>query len=204
MWAATTAAASPRSERWTICGVEAGCDGGQARKEEKRMSTALLASPAATAPVPLPPVAYELAARRHMTDAEALFTTGRLANAGQLYGFVAECGLKALLIACGIKPDAEGSIPGKRPIPNKGKHPLREHVPLLMTNILAEFQIIPDGAQATRYLALVPNRNDFHDWLIDHRYWRDAALPITSVNQWRAAAREITTMLDQAKQDGVL
>jgi hypothetical protein len=139
-----------------------------------------------------------------MTDADALFTSGRLANAGQLYGFVAECGLKALLMACGIQPDAEGGIPGKRPAPNKGKHPLREHVPLLMTNITAEFQIIPDGIQATRYLALVPNRNDFHDWQIDHRYWREAALPITSVNLWRAAAHEITTMLDQAKQDGVL
>ena len=167
------------------------------------MSTASHAPTAAPVSVP-PRVAYELAARRHMTDAETLFTTGRLANAGQLYGFVAECGLKALMMACGIQADADGGIPGKRPAPTKGKHPLREHVPLLMTNITADFQIIPDGIQANKYLALVPNRNDFHDWLIDHRYWRDAALPIASINLWRVAAREITTMLDQAKQDGVL
>jgi hypothetical protein len=150
------------------------------------------------------PVAYEPAARRHLADAETLFSQGCLANAGQLYGFVAECGLKAMLMACGIQPDADGGVPGKRPAPDKGKHPLREHVPMLMTNITAEFQMIPDGAQATRYLALVPNRNDFHDWRIEHRYWRDSALPIVSVSRWRAAAREITTMLDQAKQDGVL
>lgn len=168
------------------------------------MSAAQLATAVAPAPVSPPPVAYELAARRHMTDAETLFTAGRLANAGQLYGFVAECGLKALLMACGVQPDADGGIPGRRPLPGKGLHPLRTHVPLLMTNITAEFQIIPDGAQATRYLALVPNRNDFQDWSIDHRYWRDTALPTASVDQWRAAAREITTMLDQAKQDGVL
>lgn len=168
------------------------------------MSTAPLAASASSFPVPLPPVAYELAARRHMTDAEALFNTGRLANAGQLYGFVAECGLKALLIACGIQPDADGGIPEKRPLSAKGSHPLRTHVPKLMTNITADFRLIPDGAQAARYLALVPNRNDFHDWRIDHRYCRDAALPTASVNQWRAAAREIAAMLDQAKQDGVL
>jgi hypothetical protein len=166
------------------------------------MSTATLAQ-AAPAAVPTP-VAYELAARRHMTDAETLFAKGRLANAGQLYGFVAECGLKAMLIACGIKPDDDGDIPRKRPAPDKGKHPLREHVPVLMTNITADFQIIPDGVQANRYLALVPNRSDFDDWQIDHRYWRDTALPTSSFNLWRAAAREIATMLDQAKQDGVL
>lgn len=166
------------------------------------MSTATLALAPVQAPVP-PRVAYELAARRHMTDAETLFTAGRLANAGQLYGFVAECGLKAMMIACGIQADADGGIPGKRPAPDKGKHPMREHVPLLMTNITADFHMIPDGVQANRYLALVPKRHDLHDWLIDHRYWRDTALPV-SVNLWRAAAREISTMLDQAKQDGVL
>jgi hypothetical protein len=164
------------------------------------MSTASLV--AAAAPLPAR-VAYELAARRHMTDAETLFAAGRLANAGQLYGFVAECGLKALLLACGIQPDADGDIPRRRPAPDKGKHPLREHMPLLMTNITLDFQIVPDGVQASRYLALVPNRNDFHDWLVDHRYWREAALP-ASVTLWRAAAREISIMLDQAQQDGVL
>jgi len=180
--------------------LEAGGGGGEAGKNEEGMNTASLAPAAA----PLPPrVAYELAARRHMTDAETLFAAGRLANAGQLYGFVAECGLKALLLACGIQPDADGDIPRKRPAPDKGKHPLREHMPLLMSNITADFQIVPDGVQANRYLALVPNRNDFHDWLVDHRYWRDTALP-ASVSLWRAGAREISTMLDQAQQDGVL
>jgi len=152
----------------------------------------------------VPPIAYEPAARRHMTDAEVLFAAKRLANAGQLYGFVAECGVKALVIACGVKPDAQGGIPRSRPESHKDKHPLRVHLPTLMSNISADSQLIPDGIQATRYLALVPSRNNFHDWLIDHRYWREDSLPITSIHQWRAAAREINAMLDQAKQDGVL
>jgi hypothetical protein len=188
----------------TICGFGNRQLQLQSGKEKESMSTTPLAASAPALPVSLPPVAYELAARRHMTDAEALFNTGRLANAGQLYGFVAECGLKALLMACGIQPGADGGIPEKRPLPAKGSHPLRTHIPKLMTNIIADFPLISDGAQATRYLALIPNLHDFLDWSIDHRYWRDSALPTASVNQWRAAAREIANMLDQAKQDGVL
>lgn len=168
------------------------------------MSTAPIAPAASPVTVPTPPVAYELAARRHMTDAESLFSTGRLANAGQLYGFVAECGLKALLLACGILPDADGGIPGRHPAnPNKS-HPLRQHMPSLTGRIATHGQLIPDGQQATKYMATMPNLGHFNDWSVDHRYWRDAALPLASVANWRSAAQEIAQMLDQAKQDGVL
>lgn len=175
----------------------------QTGKEDESMSTPPAPPAAAAAPV-TPPVAYLDAAYRHMTDAEALYSSQRLANAGQLFGFVAECGLKALLMACGIQPGADGGIPSRLPLPEKKPHPMRTHVPMLMTNITADFHLIPDGPQATKYLSFVPNRNNFNDWLIDHRYWREAALPFASVDQWRVAAREVTNMLDQAKQDGVL
>ncbi len=168
------------------------------------MSTAPLASAATPVPVPTPPVAYELAARRHMTDAESLFTTGRLANAGQLYGFVAECGLKALLLACGILPDADGGIPGQHPEKPGKSHPLRQHMPSLTDRITTHGQLIPDGLQAAKYMATMPSLGHFKDWSVDHRYWRDAALPQASVAKWRSAAKEIAQMLDQAKQDGVL
>lgn len=149
-----------------------------------------------TAPNPSVPVAYEQAARRHWVDAETFFTQGRLANAGQLYGFVAECGLKALLLACGVAPDADGGIPGR--------HPLRQHMPNLTGRITASGQLIPDGPKATTYMATMPQLGSFNDWSVDHRYWQDAALPLASVPNWRNAAREVSIMLDQAKQDGVL
>lgn len=151
------------------------------------------------------PVAYEHAARRHWADAETLFNQGRLANAGQLYGFVAECGLKALLLACGVRPSpTDGGIPGEHPAKPGKPHPLRQHMPSLTSRIAAHGQLIPDGHQATRYLATMPSLNRFHDWSVDHRYWHDGALPLTSVPDWRSAAQEVSTMLDQAKQDGVL
>jgi hypothetical protein len=53
-------------------------------------------------------------------------------------------------------------------------------------------------------MATMPNLASFIDWSVDHRYWRDVALPLVSVAKWRSAAKEVSTMLDQAQQDGVL
>ncbi|MEY4562240.1 MAG: hypothetical protein RLZZ618_1517 [Pseudomonadota bacterium] len=157
-----------------------------------------------TSPVQPAPVAYEHAALRHLADAEILFHQGRLANAGQLYGFVAECGLKAMLLACGVTPGADGGIPGKHPTKLGTKHPLREHMPSLTGRIAAHGQLIPDGQQATSYMATMVSLGHYNDWSVDHRYWLDAALPLASVAKWRGAAQEVCTMLDQVKQNGVL
>jgi len=155
---------------------------------------------------PIPPtfVGYEYAARRHLTDAETLFNQGRSANAGQLYGFAAECGLKAMLLACGVAPSADGGIPGEHPAKPGKSHPLRQHMPYLIGRIAAHGQLIPDGPQATKYMATMPNLGCFTNWSVDHRYWNDAALPLTFVPNWRSAAQQVSTMLDQAKQDGML
>jgi hypothetical protein len=141
-------------------------------------------------------VNYEQAARRHLTDAETLFNQGRMPNAGQLYGFAAECGLKAMLMACGVAPDTDGGI--------SKRHPLRQHMPTLTDRIASHGQLIPDGVQATMYMSSMPNLSQFGGWSVDHRYCSDAAAPVSAVANWRHAAKEIATMLDQAKQDGVL
>ena len=49
-----------------------------------------------TAPMTYP-ADFTGAHRRHWQDAELLFAEHRWANADQLYGFSAECGLKAVL-----------------------------------------------------------------------------------------------------------
>ena len=154
------------------------------------------AGPAPAPAVPIPQVQYVLAARRHMIDARSLLVANRAANAGHLFGFVAECGLKALLIACGVAPDANGEIP-------KG-HKFRQHIPALRDRIVADGHLIPDGARASKYLFSLAHLTKLGDWLVDHRYWRDAALPVGSVDGWRVAAEEILQALDKAKEDGVL
>lgn len=150
------------------------------------------------------PVDYAGAARRHLRDGELLYSRGRHANAGQLFGFAAECGLKAMLVACKVPVDADGGLPPTHPSRPERRHPLREHVPVLIDRITQHGQLIPDGMAATRYLATMPRLDDFKDWKIDHRYCREGALPLPSVAGWRLAAGEVGAMLDAVEQDGVL
>jgi hypothetical protein len=131
-----------------------------------------------------------------MVDANTLLGESRGANAGHLYGIVAECGLKALLIACGVPADSNGEIPlGNR---------FRQHVPVLPGRIVVDGHLIPDSSRASQYLTSLAHLGKFNDWLIEHRYWREAALPLHSVGAWKVAAEEILLMVDKAKEDGVL
>ena len=143
-----------------------------------------------------PPVDYAVAARRHHKDGKALLSQGRGANAGQLFGLAMECGLKALLIASGVAPDADGSVPNSKAF--------RQHMPLLSDRISLHGNLIPDGRLANRYLTMLPGRGAFQSWSVDQRYWRDTALPAADLPAWAAAAAELGNMLDQATQDGVL
>jgi hypothetical protein len=144
---------------------------------------------------------YADAARRHLVDADDLLSRNRQANAGQLYGFAAECGLKALLLACGVPKSADGGI-------DSGHH-LRVHIPKLHSRIDDDIvnggSLIPDGRLATKYMAMVSGSiKNFSDWAVDHRYWQESALPLASVAAWQVAATAVAALLDQAKQDGQL
>lgn len=142
------------------------------------------------------PVSYFSAAKRHCQDAELLFSHGRNSNAGQLYGFVAECGIKALLIGSGYSSDpATGEIIQQKP------EKLREHIHILTTKINTISHYL-SGRNAARYIQMVPKIGDFDDWNTCHRYYLDSAIP-SSITKWRLAADEVMRMLDQAKQDGL-
>ena len=145
---------------------------------------------------PTAAVDYAAAARRHLVDGRLLQQHERLANAGQLFGFSVECGLKALLLVCGVPADAEGGIPGG--------HKFRTHMPVLKDRIEANGQLVPDGALSARYWALLPGIGNLGDWSVDHRYWRESELPLGSIPRWESAAGEINDMLDQAREDGVI
>lgn len=142
-------------------------------------------------------VDFKGAARRHWADAELLAQAGRLPNAGQLYGFMAECGLKALLVAHGLPTEANGDIQKK---PKTG---YREHMPTL-SQLVSTLAMFPDGRDSTRYLSLLPDLTQFDDWSIDHRYWDESVLPLGSLLDWREAACHVGAMLDAATADGVM
>jgi hypothetical protein len=146
-------------------------------------------------------VGYTAAARRHFQDGGRLLNGGRLANAGQLFGLAAECGVKAILVACGAPVDAEGSV-GK-PAGASGKG-FREHMPELHQAAIAFGNLLPDGRFTTRYMAMMPSLSAFNDWAVDQRYWGDAACPAASIPGWHSAADEVLHAIDNAEQDGVL
>lgn len=146
-------------------------------------------------------VNYLESARRHFQDAGTLLGGSRQANAGQLFGIAAECGIKAILVASKVPVDTEGSIDRLPGVKGKG---FKDHWPHLGQALIDLVGAIPDSRTATTYLSALPNLAHFSDWRIEHRYWRDAALPLASVALWQSAAGEVMAVLDQAKEDGVL
>jgi hypothetical protein len=132
------------------------------------------------------------AARRHFEDAEFLHGNGRIQNAGHLFGFHAECGLKALLRAHGVGAGSVG-------IEDKYK----KHVDKLVALIQA-LTVFPDGRTASIYISMLPKLSLFSTWLVEHRYWDAAAITKAMVDEWREASIEIGKVLDDAKTRGVV
>lgn len=95
---------------------------------------------------------------RHWRDAELLFRSGRWANADQLYGFSAECGLKAVMVASGMPVDPET---GK---PTRSRH--RKHIHELWGTFRSFVQGRPTGG----LLHHLPEPNPFTAWSHHNRY----------------------------------
>jgi hypothetical protein len=137
-------------------------------------------------------VDFSGASRRHYRDAELLMDNSRVPNAGQLLGFAAECGIKALLIAHGLKTDSRtGDI--------EEKGPYRTHINALINNA----QTFRDSRRYSQYFGMLPNLRAFKDWDTKHRYWNKSSIP-SSHTDWQKAAKEVMEMLDQAKLDRVI
>lgn len=139
-------------------------------------------------------VDYVVAARRHIRDAHLLQHDGRLANAGQLFGISVECGLKSLLVRGGAPTDAQGNL----------LSPYREHMPKLGT-LINGLMTLPDGRAAGLLHSRLPNLASMANWKVDHRYWRESAIPLTtSIEAWEWSALEMDALLDEAAGGGVL
>lgn len=142
---------------------------------------------------------FTASAKRHYQDASLLENNSRLANAGQLYGFCAECGIKALLISRGYPTDNEGSPVSKPPTSETN---IRKHIDQLVA-IKTQIDTSASGRSGAKYLALIPNFCSFVDWSVDHRYYDQHQIP-PSLPTWKRAATEMMKMMDMAISDGVL
>lgn len=137
------------------------------------------------------------AALRHYEDAGLLHQNQRDANAGHLYGFVAECGLKSLLVAGGLTTEPDGDIAKIR-----AGTDFRWHADKL-ANQINMVQTFLEGRRMAGYLARIPDISNFSNWKTDHRYYDETSIP-ASLEQWCAAASQVMEMLDAAKADGAI
>ena len=157
--------------------MEANRDNGQTWQKEKDMKTD-----------------YVVAARRHIRDAHLLQYHGHRANAGQLFGICVECGLKSLLVRGGAPQNADGDLTGQ----------YKKHLPNLYT-LINGLSNLPDGRAASVLQSRLPNLTSLAHWSIDHRYWLEPEIPLsTHLKNWELAAREMDALLDEAAGGGVL
>ncbi len=115
---------------------------------------------------------------RHWRDAELLFQAGRWANADQLYGLSAECGLKAVMVADGLPIDPAGS-------PSNRKY--RKHVDALWHI----FRAFVQGRRTGDLLHHLPQPNPFTSWSVENRYANGVHFNRQSVDPHRTAARRV-------------
>ena len=134
------------------------------------------------------PTDFADAHRRHWEDAELLFEHDRWANADQLYGLSAECGLKAVMEVLGMPIDQRG-----RPPQQYSKH-VQELWPVFVT-----FARNRNGA---RYLSILPADTPFDDWSHHNRYAVHGHFHRVSVDPHREAARGVIPMVQLAVQSG--
>ncbi|MEW5801537.1 MAG: hypothetical protein AB1847_05455 [bacterium] len=139
-------------------------------------------------------VDFSGASKRHYHDAELLLTNSRIPNAGHLFGFAAECGIKALLVSYGLQVDkTTGDIIEKKPFKYK------THINVLINNV----QTFPGSPAYFQYVQMMPKLMAFSNWHTSHRYHEESSIP-GSHNNWHEAAKEVIKMLDQALADGVI
>lgn len=140
------------------------------------------------------PVNYEQAARRHHKDAQYLLGQGRQANAGQLLGFSAECGMKSMLVACGAPVAPAGDV--------SRASGFREHLPKLI-DLMDQIENLSDSRLAASFLSQIGDLDRLRDWDVNHRYWSDTAISFTSIPDWQQAAHDILMAIDNATGSGV-
>lgn len=116
---------------------------------------------------------------RHWRDAELLFEAQRWSNADQLYGFSAECGLKAVMEANGMPVDPTTGAP------TEGDH--REHIKKLWP----AFFSFDHPRQTMDLLHLLPESNPFLGWSHHNRYANSKHFDQTIVDPHRDAALDV-------------
>jgi hypothetical protein len=132
------------------------------------------------------------ALRRHLRDADYLFSASHLANADHLYGMAAECGLKRLMRAFGMKLRPADGAPEKRED--------REHA----DKVFARYETYRSGpVQGVQY-GLPFSTNPFNDWKAEQRYAQEQCFDHARVEPHQTAAYTIHALVKKAEMAGLI
>ena len=127
---------------------------------------------------------------RHWRDAELLLQAERWANADQLYGFSAECGLKAVMVANGMPVDNQTGSPTKR------RH--KQHI----QELWGIFRSFVHGRPTANLLHHLPQSNPFDQWSHHNRYSASHHFDAATVSPHRTAARQVRQFYQRLQVDG--
>lgn len=128
---------------------------------------------------------------RHWQDAEQLFEAQRWANADQLFGMAAECGLKKLMLAFGMGFDTDKNRP------EEGQD--RKHA----DGIWARYEAYRSGHHQGANYGLTAN-NPFQDWDVSQRYANQSNFGQARVQPHRGGANEVRQLIRKAQLEGLI
>jgi hypothetical protein len=134
---------------------------------------------------------YDDAAQRHWDDANHLLDANRLPNADQLFGLSAECALKAIMLALGMKMRN-----------NKPEDKRHGHINVLWDEFIS-FANDRNQAQYANSLA-DGSANPFTNWSVHQRYDHGGTIVMQTAHAHQAAARQAHHCLVQARVDGLI
>lgn len=132
---------------------------------------------------------FKDAQRRHWQDAELLFSNNRWANADHLYGFSAECGLKAVMQSLGMTVDGSGNPQERR---------YRKHA----NEVWSIFKAFASGRRGYWFLSKLPQGAPFYNWSVQDRYAHQQSIGMNEAESHRGAAMALVRMVKRAENEG--
>lgn len=126
---------------------------------------------------------------RHFNDAELLLEKQRFANASQLYGLAAECGLKALMIKFGM--------------PLRDESPQKQQDRVHADGVWQRYQSYQGGSLLGATYVLTTS-NPFSAWSIHQRYWKNSCVTEQDAQSHQQGAKDVETLVKKAQLAGLL
>ena len=136
------------------------------------------------------PTNFKDAHKRHLQDAKHLYTIKRWGNADHLFGFSAECGLKAIMVHLGMEIDATSGKPKEERY--------RKHC----QDLWNEFVHFAKARTGAVYLGVLPEgENPFKNWSHNDRYSASGFTAMEEIEKHRHGAHCVSRMVYLMEQN---